>query len=263
MTTLLDPILLLIFIMLVCGIIGGIANYFQLPKVEAPAESMSWKRHAFGGVVAAFLVPLFLSTTKSPLVTDILAAKSANPDFSGLLLFVGYCLVAAVSARAFISTMSNRVLQAAKQATEIATQAKSEAEKASKESAKAVQDATSAKVDAARGKDDAAMAKAAVEIFVEPDEVEVPAGTQKSVSMEMSESLAPDELSVMKAMVDSGFALRSMNGIAKQTSIDSARIKAILSDLIDKAYVAQGENSKGAPRWYLTTDGRVFLARHQ
>ena len=106
------------------------------------------------------------------------------------------------------------------------------------------------------------MAKAAVEILVEPDEVEAPPGTQKLASMEAFESVAPDELSVMKAMVDSRFALRSMNGIAKQTSIDSARINTILNVLIEKAYVAQGENSKGAPRWYLTTDGRVFLARH-
>ena len=82
------------------------------------------------GVGAAFLVPLFLHAIGSNLVDDMHGGKNGPPDYSKVLVFAGFCLVASMSAKSFISSVSDRVLKKAEDAKKLAQEAKEQAAKA-------------------------------------------------------------------------------------------------------------------------------------
>ena len=64
------------------------------------------------GIGAALLMPLFLSMLSSSLLPDMLAADPKLDDF---LVFGGFCLLAAISARTFIQTLSDKILREVKE----------------------------------------------------------------------------------------------------------------------------------------------------
>ncbi len=100
--------------MLLTGLLGGSWNYLRGRKEDAETASM-WQSLA-GGVIASLMVPLFLNMISSDLLDKIIGAAGNNGDPSKLLVFAGFCLVAAVSSKAFISTLSDRILSEAKAA---------------------------------------------------------------------------------------------------------------------------------------------------
>jgi hypothetical protein len=63
------------------------------------------------GVGAAFLAPLFLNMISS----DLIARSKEN--YYLLFVLVGFCLVASISSRKFIRSISDRVLQEAEEAS--------------------------------------------------------------------------------------------------------------------------------------------------
>jgi len=103
---------LVIVVMVLAGALGGLVNYL-LQRKEEPESSNFWRSLALGWA-AAFLVPLFLNMIASSLMSDI------RTEPSKALVFLGFCLVAAISSTAFIKTLSERVLQEAREAKKVA-----------------------------------------------------------------------------------------------------------------------------------------------
>ncbi|HVF44674.1 MAG TPA: YEATS-associated helix-containing protein [Pyrinomonadaceae bacterium] len=99
---------LLILIMILAGCLGGVVNFFQA-KSDDPARA-DLRHSLVVGVAAAFLVPLFLQMISS----TILSTGAANP--LELFIFAGFCIVAAISSKAFISSLSERILKDVKEA---------------------------------------------------------------------------------------------------------------------------------------------------
>ncbi len=221
-------------VMLASGIIGGLVNRYLLDKTED--DSMPWWQCVIVGIAAAFIVPLFLNMISSGLIRDILGSLDQPGDSSKLFVLGGFCLAAAISSRAFINTVSQRVLQEAREAKE----------------------------DAAKAQQDAAEAKASLATVIEPDDAaEEATGREREISFQAAEevALSDDEKEVMSVMVNSSFAMRSLSGLSKQAGLDAGRVNIALTSLIEKGLAAQGTSLKGYPRWYLTTDGRVALAQ--
>ena len=75
----------LVLFMIATGAAGGYANYLlsksvedtSLPNKGGPG-AMSVRGYMFIGVVAAFIVPLFLSLVGSDILTDILGSNYRN-----------------------------------------------------------------------------------------------------------------------------------------------------------------------------------------
>lgn len=84
---------------------------------------LAWRWSAVTGVGAALLVPLFLQTVSSRLLADLLGATPATEQY---FVFGGFCLLAAISSKRFITSLSERVLQEAKAAVQQAAEARSE-----------------------------------------------------------------------------------------------------------------------------------------
>ena len=93
----------LLAIMLLAGGFGGTVNH--LLDRRSNREGHSLIRSVVIGTAASLLVPLFLNTISSTLLTQSAA------DDEKLLVFSGLCIIAAISSSAFIRRISAKVLQ--------------------------------------------------------------------------------------------------------------------------------------------------------
>lgn len=92
--------------MVVAGLVGGAINYGLSEEEAKGRRSLGWCM--FYGVGAALLMPLFLRTMDSALLTRLLGASSLDAD---ALVFFAFCLLAAISSRKFIETLSSKLWQ--------------------------------------------------------------------------------------------------------------------------------------------------------
>lgn len=132
---------LLILVALVVGAFGGYVSYLMNVETTAPGTNPApdgtvpqtnipkgkvpeWVRSMLVGIAAACLVPLFFHIISSQLL------KQAKDDYILLLVYGGFCLVAAISAKRFITTLSNKVLQELEEAKVTANKANEKADKA-------------------------------------------------------------------------------------------------------------------------------------
>ena len=95
--------LLILAIMVVAGILGGIANYFLADRQGEPARR-DWIKYPVFGVVAALTVPLFLNMISSTLLEG---ARTKPVDF---YVFAGFCLIYVVASRRFFENMVQRLM---------------------------------------------------------------------------------------------------------------------------------------------------------
>lgn len=213
-------------VMLASGVLGGLVNFFLSDPQDE--RHLTWWQHIFVGVTAAFMVPLLLNMISADLIDKIRGVNGQQGDYSKLFVLAGFCLVAAVSSRAFIRTMSERVLQ----------------------------EVRSARKNAEEAKEEAAEAKAAVAPFVEED---VPENEiEKRTPSETPEvDLTDTEKKVLKAMISSSYSMRSITGIAKDTDLTKPSVSHVISTLMVKGLVVQAQSSSGQPRWYPSTEGRI------
>ena len=201
---------LIIGTMLASGIVGGLINsYLSDPATEKP---LVWWQPIVVGVGAAFMVPVFLNMISSRLISEITGTELTSEILSKILVLAGFCLLASVSSRAFIRSMTDRLLQEVSAAKKEAKEAKEQAESAE--------------------------ALASLSVESEPQEQQdseietVPRGPQIDVN--------PTEQQILKAMAGSRFAMRSITGIAKDTALTKEQVNSALTALIAKGLVVEG-----------------------
>ncbi|UCV03943.1 YEATS-associated helix-containing protein [Dechloromonas denitrificans] len=94
---------LILIIMVVTGILGGVANYFLADRPAEPARR-DWLKYPVLGIVAALTVPLFLNMISSTLLEG---ARTKPVDF---FAFAGFCLIYVVASRRLLDNVAQRLL---------------------------------------------------------------------------------------------------------------------------------------------------------
>jgi len=122
-----------IFIMVIAGVGGGTVSY-ALSRPEK-FEWRPWMWNLVAGLGASFLMPLFLRTVSSTLLSKILDGSSEPDD---MLVFGAFCLLAAISSKTFIQTLSDRVLAEARRARQLAEQNREDIREASEKAKEAM-----------------------------------------------------------------------------------------------------------------------------
>lgn len=107
---------------LLSGVGGGLARFVQM-RVVAPRDT-NWLACAVMGVAAAFLVPLFLNTISSSLITD---TRDQPEKF---FVLIGFCIAAAFFAQQFMDSVGRKALQMSQEAKALAKAAESTAQSA-------------------------------------------------------------------------------------------------------------------------------------
>lgn len=113
---------IVICIILVSGGFGGYLNYlhnFDTTEKDKK-DRLAKKKYILLGIGASLLVPTFLKMISSNLAT--------GEDLNDYLIFAGFCLIAAIFSRRFITSIGDRILEAAKQAEKSAEESKRKAE---------------------------------------------------------------------------------------------------------------------------------------
>jgi DNA-binding MarR family transcriptional regulator len=216
----------------IAGVLGGLLNFYQTRRADDEDSSL-WKSITLG-IGASFLVPLFLNTISSSLVSNI----QTKPEITqNMLVFFGFCLVAAISSKAFIQTMSKRVLNEAREAKEAATAAN---EKASE-------------------------VESALEPILEKETEPQPESDAAEIVATLP-TLDDEEWKLLEALANGEKVLRTRTGLARQTGIPKSEVNRIMDALRDRNLVSSKEMKKSdgskITRWYITTAGRNIVVAH-
>lgn len=215
-------IILLAMVMLVAGIFGGLVN-FQIGLQRDP-ENTDLTRCLVIGIGAAFLVPLILHVVSN----DLVIASSDEP--SKLLIFTGFCLIAAVGSRLLMNPLSERTLSEARLASKRAQDVERE------------------------------LVAVQSELFplIETETEDEPTDDGTVLFEEENELLDLTSSTVLKTLDSGDHIFRSLKGICVDTNTDEATVARTLAVLMSKSYVGRTLSPKGI-RWYITEKGRKAL----
>jgi|GEM_PF-502944 len=101
-------LILTLCIMVVTGILGGIANYF-INERDTSVHLRTITKHAILGTVAALTVPLFLNMISSHML------EATRLKSSELFVFSGFCLLYVVVSRRFFENLSVHLMRQVEQ----------------------------------------------------------------------------------------------------------------------------------------------------
>lgn len=205
--------ILLIFLMVGAGLLGGITNYFRIEQDKK--DVFAFLENILLGISASLLIPLFLNMISSNLL------KESSTDSSKLFILFGFCLIASLSSKTFIQTISDRVLNEVKKTKEKVKDIEKEVEPIISRGTEADEEA----------EDIGSLLKARTFSFDE------------------------DEKKVLNSLASSKYAWRTLTGITKETELPKENIlKSINRLVLDRlAVVKTGE--KGRTLWGLTLKG--------
>lgn len=234
----------LIWITILAGILGGTVNYLLNQTNEF--SSGDCLKNIIIGLVASALVPLFLNMLSSDLIGSIRGTDKTPSDPYKYLVFFGFCLIAAVSSRAFIQNLSDRILSEVKEANENSKEAKEKAEDAKKKAAE-------------------------LEESVEPIVDKETEADNSSSILEMS--FSPKVLSeitdqddadkkILTALTEGQTTFRSKSGIKNSSGINGKELDDKLFNLEEKGLIKTRESKNGL-RWYITQNGRIALGKNK
>jgi hypothetical protein len=216
----------LVSVIVAAGTLGGVLNYFLQRKDDPDDRSIA--KSLVLGIGASFLVPLFLNMISSNLTEQIRGGTGTAADLPKILVFAGFCLVAAISSTAFIKTLSDRVLK--------------EAQEAKKAARAAEQKATDA------------------QSFLEPllqKEIERDSVNTVSVSVP---ALDQDETKLLKELATGEWVLRTRTSLSRRTQLPKSQVDQMMDDLKKRGLVDSktilGTGGEKKRRWYITNYGR-------
>jgi hypothetical protein len=195
--------LLTLLTIFVAGSLGGLTNAIRTGK----AKNDYWKS-IVKGIVAAFLIPLFLEIIKSNI------GKELGTSLYEYLVFGGLCLVAAIFSDKFIDTLGDKILQKADHAEQ----------KASESSEKI---------------------NTMIEKVAEPENEMQSLVESRLSGLSASTGQENDEFhQIINALKNTNYHFRTISGIAKETKLDKNTVKKSLMELQEKDLVKQVDTGK-------------------
>jgi hypothetical protein len=220
----------LLIVMVLAGTLGGVINFYWTDPSD---QSRTLLKSIVVGIGASFLVPLFLNMLSSNLIDLIRGTAEVKPDLSKLLIFAGFCLIASISSRVFIQTITDRLLREVQQAKQEAREAKQEASQAQE------------------------VIEPLIAREVEPEGLP----SNEAGNMRALAPLIPAEHErLLDAFGNSRFALRTLSGLTADTKMNIGELSPVLERMEAEGLVGKRQGKKGE-LWFLTTDGRRLLRR--
>jgi len=233
----------LVFIMLLAGAVGGLINHFLIQEIN-PEYKFAWVKNVLVGIGASFLVPLFLNMISSNLIESIRGNDKSEGSPANYFVFAGFCLIAAISSRAFIKTISDKLLTEVKEAKAEAKAAKEEAKEAKKEASEVRENV-----------EPIIEKESEPEIDQNADEDIFKSSAFPESATDIEDKSDEYKKKVIDAIGTSRFTYRSASKIAKEMNLNTASCRAILGRLEQAGLVATKTSKTGSPLYYLTPEG--------
>jgi predicted transcriptional regulator len=213
--------LVILIIMLVAGLLGGVANFF-LSDRHGDAERREWIKFPVLGVIAALTVPLFLNMISSNLLE---AARSRPVDF---FVFAGFCLIYVVASRRIFENAANKLLtqmdQMKREMSQIKQQ-RNEAQPVLREEAPALVEASPA--------------------ALRPEAVK--------------EALSYNDIELLRALVEENCVYGNLVGLTDKTGLARELVSNRLTVLKNLGIIETRINDKSILHWFVSPTGTQML----
>ncbi|MEX0584283.1 MAG: YEATS-associated helix-containing protein [Natronospirillum sp.] len=215
-------VLVLIAVMLMAGVFGGLVNYYLHGQHDP--DIVSLPRSLVVGGAASFLVPVVLSLLGSELIND----SQGDPGL--LVLFAGFCLIAALASRVFVISSSDRIMEVARDARERSEKTAVELTNFQSQMSPLIESET----------ENESLEDDNHGVVPHIDEVDVTA------------------TNVLKSLGSGRYIFRSLRGLGTDTDYDEGILAKTLNVLVSKGMAGRVNGIKGV-RWFVTEQGRRFL----
>jgi hypothetical protein len=213
-------------IIFVAGVMGGYINFALGRSANSKLRDAWWS--VVIGLGAAFLVPLFLNTISSSLLSGILDGSSKQADW---FVFFGFCLLGAIASRTMIQTLTQKVLRTAEEAKQEVAKLKEE-------------------VDPIIIKE--------TEPEINETEPEIPERTTGVDRVQGYGLVGEEPPKIIKVLGGSKYSRRTVQGIQKEAKVPLEKVYELLSWLqMNGLAVTTGEPNN---YWSLTEKGRSVFA---
>lgn len=216
-----DHILVLAAVMFLAGVFGGLVNFYVYTPDEDDHTNLA--RCLVVGVGASFLVPVVLDLVSS----DLILESQADP--SKLLIFTGFCLIAALSSRVAIANVNDRILM----------------------------EAHTTRQHSENMEYDLRMIKENIVPLLDTETEHDSKADDESV-LSPADELDVTTTQVLKTLASGRYIFRSVVGLCKDTNSDSTTVEHSVSVLQARG-LAGRINSKKGLRYHVTEKGRRML----
>ncbi len=201
------------------GLLGGSISFALSRTEDSTWQDFLWS--ALVGLGASALVPLFLNTISSSLLSGILGGSAGQAD---IYVFFGFCLLGAIASKAMIQTLTQKLLR--------------EMEEARKE-------VKTLKADIAP---------------IVAKETEPPKEPQRAFfEVKAFGNVDPDTKRVIEALGYEKYTWRYLGGISEQTGLSDETILKALDWLVANGLASEKQGKRGK-LWGLSTEGRNLLS---
>lgn len=219
--------LIIIFIITLCsGFFGGLINFLQLEYDEH--TWLAFLKSTIVGIGASFVVPLFLQTISSDLITQ------CGTDNKYYFVYAGFCLIASIFSKRFLDTVAESVIK--------------KAENAERKAKEAVEIAN----------DNEEKITAIVDKNSEPDfPIEIDSDQLQLFKDDIRSKVRVDIRNIINVFKNSKYTYRSSSGIAKEIGSDLMVVEIILEEMETIGYVKKFP-SIGKVLWTLTKKGSLI-----
>ncbi len=214
--------LIILLIMIVAGVLGGVANFF-LSDRSGESGAREWGKYIVLGVISALTVPLFLNMLSSNLLE---AARTRSVDF---FVFAGFCLIYVVASRRVVENVANRLRGQMDQMKRELGQLRVSRQDASSE--------------------------------ISRDESALPAdGPHLGARPEAArEALSYNDVELLRALSEESYVFGNLAGITDKTGLARDLVSARLTVLKNLGLIETRINDKNVLHWYVSPKGRQML----
>ena len=211
--------LVILLIMIVAGVLGGVANYF-LSDRQAEMGRRDWVKYPILGMIAALTVPLFLNMISSNLLE---AARTRPVDF---FVFAGFCVIYVVASRRLFENVANKLLTQMDQMKREMTQMKqrNDVPPASREELVSL--------------------------------VETPAAVKQEA---MKESLSYNDIEILRALAEESYVYGNLAGLTDKTGLGRDLVSTRLTVLKNLGIIETRINDKSILHWFVSPKGKQML----
>lgn len=211
--------LMVLGIMVLAGILGGLANYF-LSDRQGELSSRDGFKYAVLGVIAALTVPLFLNMLSSNLLE---AARTRPVDF---FVFAGFCLIYVVASRRLFENAANKLLGQLDQVKRDVSQLKQQ----------------KADLQQSQTREEAPAAPA------EPVKAEPP-----------KESLSYNDVEILRAIAEENYVYGNLAGLTDKTGLGRELVSNRLTVMKNLGIIETRISDKNVLHWFVSPKGKQML----
>lgn len=220
-------LLLALGVMMVAGVLGGLANYYLAERQSGRSGRNDWRRYLVFGVVTALTTPLLLNMLSSNLL------EGARTRPGELFVFAAFCLIYVVAAR---RVFENPAIYFQQQFEQLQEQLRRELDGMRR---------TQAELRERLEKAAATASEAALE--------------KPEAKSEPREVVTYNDVEILRALADESYVYGNLAALTEKTGLGRELISQRLSVLKNVGLIDTRINEKNVLHWVISSRGRQVL----